>query len=207
MCYFPGGRRAYHHTGTGRSVEAPADRPGLPYLESPAMWLCPLTKINELMAEKRQNARAEVEKSETPETPEAAAPGETPQPANTEEPKKPRRGRPPAEKAATENQKSEKIGWGSQRAAHPKGDKAAPDKPNRQTRQSVPKRWKGPGCQKAHYFIRKEECPCSSIGIDVSKGKSTVCGMNQRRDRVRSVLKFSTQGKECRSSYRCCAQR
>ena len=35
-------------------------------------------KINELMAEKRQNARAEVEKAETPETPEAAAPGETP---------------------------------------------------------------------------------------------------------------------------------
>ena len=65
-------------------------------------------KINELMAEKRQNARAEVEKAETPETPEAAAPGETPQPANTEEPKKPRRGRPPkAEKAATENQKSD----------------------------------------------------------------------------------------------------
>ena len=65
-------------------------------------------KITELMAEKRQNARAEVEKSETPETPEAAAPGETPQPANTEEPKKPRRGRPPkAEKAATENQKAE----------------------------------------------------------------------------------------------------
>lgn len=31
-------------------------------------------KINELMAEKRQNARAEVEKSEPPETPEAAAP-------------------------------------------------------------------------------------------------------------------------------------
>ena len=62
-------------------------------------------KINELMAEKRQNARAEVEKAETPETPEAAAPGETPQPANTEEPKKPRRGRPP---------KAEKAGWGPQ---------------------------------------------------------------------------------------------
>ena len=41
-------------------------------------------KINELMAEKRQNARAEVEKAEPPETPEAAAPGETPQPANTD---------------------------------------------------------------------------------------------------------------------------
>ena len=71
-------------------------------------------KINELMAEKRQNARAEVEKSETPETPEAAAPGETPQPANTEEPKKPRRGRPPkAEKAATENQKG--LSWNTSR--------------------------------------------------------------------------------------------
>ena len=67
-------------------------------------------KINELMAEKRQNARAEVEKAETPETPEAAAPGETPQPANTEEPKKSRRGRPPkAEKAATENQKRKRC--------------------------------------------------------------------------------------------------
>ena len=79
-------------------------------------------KINELMAEKRQNARAEVEKSETPETPEAAAPGETPQPANTEEPKKPRRGRPPkAEKAATENQKSEKSA-GARKGRPPKAD-------------------------------------------------------------------------------------
>mgnify|MGYP000772540633 CR=1 FL=1 len=83
-------------------------------------------KINELMAEKRQNARAEVEKSETPETPEAAAPGETPQPANTEEPKKPRRGRPPkAEKAATENQKAEKSA-GARKGRPPKADKAAP---------------------------------------------------------------------------------
>ena len=83
-------------------------------------------KINELMAEKRQNARAEVEKAETPEAPEAAAPGETPQPANTEEPKKPRRGRPPkAEKAATENQKSEKSA-GARKGRPPKADKAAP---------------------------------------------------------------------------------
>ena len=86
-------------------------------------------KINELMAEKRQNARAEVEKAETPETPEAAAPGETPQPANPEEPKKPRRGRPPkAEKAATENQKAEKSA-GARKGRPPKADKAAPDKP------------------------------------------------------------------------------
>lgn len=80
-----------------------------PAIPEPGDVVVSFDKINELMAEKRQNARAEVEKAETPETPEAAAPGETPQPANTEEPKKPRRGRPPkAEKAATENQKVEK---------------------------------------------------------------------------------------------------
>ena len=94
-------------------------------------------KINELMAEKRQNARAEVEKAETPETPEAAAPGETPQPANTEEPKKPRRGRPPkAEKAATENQKSEKSA-GARKGRPPKADKTAPDKPKPSKRDKV----------------------------------------------------------------------
>ena len=94
-------------------------------------------KINELMAEKRQNARAEVEKSEPPETPEAAAPGETPQPANTEEPKKPRRGRPPkAEKAATENQKSEKSA-GARKGRPPKADKTAPDKPKPSKRDKV----------------------------------------------------------------------
>ena len=80
-----------------------------PTIPEPGDVVVSFDKINELMAEKRQNARAEVEKAETPEAPEAAAPGETPQPANTEEPKKPRRGRPPkAEKAATENQKVEK---------------------------------------------------------------------------------------------------
>ena len=85
-------------------------------------------KINELMAEKRQNARAEVEKAETPETP---------QPANTEEPKKPRRGRPPkAEKAATENQKAEKSAW-ARKGRPPKADKAAPDKPKPSKRDKV----------------------------------------------------------------------
>ena len=72
-----------------------------PAIPEPGDVVVSFDKINELMAEKRQNACVEVEK--------AAAPGETPQPANTEEPKKPRRGRPPkAEKAATENQKAEK---------------------------------------------------------------------------------------------------
>ena len=100
-----------------------------PAIPEPGDVVVSFDKINELMAEKRQNARAEVEKAETPETPEAAAPGETPQPANTEEPKKPRRGRPPkAEKAATENQKSEKSA-GARKGRPPKADKTAPDKP------------------------------------------------------------------------------
>ena len=108
-----------------------------PAIPEPGDVVVSFDKINELMAEKRQNARAEVEKAETPETPEAAAPGETPQPANTEEPKKPRRGRPPkVEKAATENQKAEKSA-GARKGRPPKADKAAPDKPKPSKRDKV----------------------------------------------------------------------
>ena len=108
-----------------------------PAIPEPGDVVVSFDKINELMAEKRQNARAEVEKAETPETPEAAAPGETPQPANTEEPKKSRRGRPPkAEKAATENQKAEKSA-GARKGRPPKADKAAPDKPKPSKRDKV----------------------------------------------------------------------
>ena len=108
-----------------------------PAIPEPGDVVVSFDKINELMAEKRQNARAEVEKAETPEAPEAATPGETPQPANTEEPKKPRRGRPPkAEKAATENQKSEKSA-GARKGRPPKADKTAPDKPKPSKRDKV----------------------------------------------------------------------
>ena len=108
-----------------------------PAIPGPGDVVVSFDKINELMAEKRQNARAEVEKAETPEAPEAAAPGETPQPANTEEPKKPRRGRPPkAEKAATENQKSEKLA-GARKGRPPKADKTALDKPKPSKRDKV----------------------------------------------------------------------
>ena len=100
-----------------------------PAIPEPGDVVVSFDKINELMAEKRQNARAEVEK--------AAAPGETPQPANTEEPKKPRRGRPPkAEKAATENQKLEKSA-GARKGRPPKADKTAPDKPKPSKRDKV----------------------------------------------------------------------
>ena len=99
-----------------------------PAIPEPGDVVVSFEKINELMAEKRQNARAEVEKAETPETP---------QPANTEEPKKPRRGRPPkAEKAATENQKSEKSA-GTRKGRPPKADKTAPDKPKPSKRDKV----------------------------------------------------------------------
>lgn len=108
-----------------------------PAIPEPGDVVVSFDKINELMAEKRQNARAEVEKAENPEAPEAAAPGETPQPANTEEPKKPRRGRPPkAEKAATENQKSEKSAE-ARKGRPPKADKTAPDKPKPSKRDKV----------------------------------------------------------------------
>ena len=85
-------------------------------------------KINELMAEKRQAARAEVEKNEAHEKPETATSAEEHSPAGTEEPQKPRRGRPPkAEKSAPENGKEQKSAE-ARRGRPPKADKAAPDK-------------------------------------------------------------------------------
>ena len=130
-------------------------------------------KINELMAEKRQNARAEVEKAETPEAPEAATPGETPQPTNTEEPKKPRRGRPPkAEKAATENQKSEKSA-GARKGRPPKADKAAPDKPKPSKRDKVSRSdGKAPDAKEPIILSGKKECPCSVSGSMCPKEKA-----------------------------------
>ena len=102
------------------AVSEPQQEQTGPAIPEPGDVVVSFDKINELMAEKRQNARAEVEKAETPETP---------QPANTDEPKKPRRGRPPkAEKAVTENQKAEKSAW-ARKGRPPKADKAAPDKP------------------------------------------------------------------------------
>ena len=122
------------NTGPAENTSPEAAGPAIP--ESGDVVVS-FDKINELMAEKRQNARAEVEKAETPETPEAAAPGETPQPANTEEPTQPRRGRPPkAEKAATENQKAVKSA-GARKGRPPKADKAAPDKPKPSKRDKV----------------------------------------------------------------------
>ena len=81
-----------------------------PAIPEPSDVVVSFDKINALMVEKRQNTCAEVETAETPEMPEVAVPGETPQPTNTEESKKLRRGRPPkAEKAATEKQNKNAV--------------------------------------------------------------------------------------------------
>lgn len=152
-------------------------------------------KINELMAEKRQNARAEVEKAETPETPEAAAPGETPQPANTEEPKKPRRGRPPkAEKAATENQKAEKTA-GARKGRPPKADKAAPDKPKPSKRDKVSRSdGKAPDANLGKFQINQlaflnRAGRCGRLGSRLFRSSSflrcrILCGLNGLLDRI-----------------------
>lgn len=104
------------------------EQPG-PAMPEPSDVVVPFDKINELMAEKRQAARAEVEKNEAAEKPEAATSTEEHSPAGGEEPKKPRRGRPPkTEKPAPENGKAEKAA-GARRGRPPKADKATTDKP------------------------------------------------------------------------------
>ena len=61
------------NTGPAENTSPEAAGPTIP---EPGDVVVSFDKINELMAEKRQNARAEVEKAETPEAPEAAASGE-----------------------------------------------------------------------------------------------------------------------------------
>ncbi|MFQ9847804.1 MAG: hypothetical protein ACLRXC_13410 [[Clostridium] leptum] len=52
-------------------------------------------QIDKLMAERRQAARAEIEKEGDPPVKESEAPAAERPPAGGEEPQKPRRGRPP----------------------------------------------------------------------------------------------------------------
>ena len=146
------------------AVSEPQQEQTGPAIPEPGDVVVSFDKINELMAEKRQNARAEVEKAETPETP---------QPANTEEPKKPRRGRPPkAEKAATENQKAEKSA-GAHKGRPPKADKAAPDKPKPSKRDKVSRSdGKAPDAKEPIILSGKKECPCSVSGSMCPKEKA-----------------------------------
>lgn len=104
-----------------------------PAIPEPGDVVVSFDKINELMAEKRQNARAEVEKAETPEAQEAAAPGETPQPANTEEPKSRAVAVRRKQKRPRLKIKNRRNRLGPARAAHPRRIRrplTSPSRPN-----------------------------------------------------------------------------
>lgn len=104
-----------------------------PAIPEPGDVVVSFDKINELMAEKRQNARAEVEKAEPPEAPEAAAPGETPQPANTEEPKSRAVAVRRKQKRPRLKIKNRRNRLGPARAAHPRRIRrplTSPSRPN-----------------------------------------------------------------------------
>lgn len=104
-----------------------------PAIPEPGDVVVSFDKINELMAEKRQNARAEVEKAETPEAPEAAAPGEIPQPANTEEPKSRAVAVRRKQKRPRLKIKNRRNRLGPARAAHPRRIRlplTSPSRPN-----------------------------------------------------------------------------
>ena len=90
-------------------------------------------KINELMNEKRQTARAEVEKEEAAKEPEEKTQEEPPA-AGDDEPKKARRGRPPKEEKA---EPAGKEAAKPRKGRPPKADKAAPDKPKPSKRDKV----------------------------------------------------------------------
>lgn len=116
-----------------------------PAIPEPGDVVVSFDKINELMAEKRQNARAEVEKAETPEAPEAAAPGETPQPANTEEPKSRAVAVRRKQKRPRLKIKNRRNRLGPARAAHPRRIRRPPARPRRLSETNCPEVGKGCG--------------------------------------------------------------
>ena len=107
-------------------------------------------QIDALMAEKRQAARAEVEKAEASREQEAGAPVPERPAAESEKAEKPRRGRPPksdkTERTGPEAEKEPKKA-GPRKGRPSKADKAAPDKAKPQPRdkmsQSKPPAGKG----------------------------------------------------------------
>lgn len=84
-------------------------------------------QIDALMAEKRQAARAEVEKAEASREQESGASAPERPAAESEKAEKPRRGRPPkSDKTERTGSEAEKAGPRKDRPS--KADKAAPDK-------------------------------------------------------------------------------
>lgn len=98
-------------------------------------------KINELMAEKREAARAEVEKAAESQEKEAGT-EKTEQPAAGEaEPKKPRRGRPPKEEKP---EAADREAVKPRKGRPPKADKAAPGEAKPPKRDKLSRSGKSP---------------------------------------------------------------
>ena len=126
---------------TADGLQAPAPEQAAaptPQQEGPAQTepgdvVVSFDKINELMNEKRQTARAEVEKEEAAKEPEEKTQEEPPV-AGDDKPKKARRGRPPKEEKA---EPAGKEAAKPRKGRPPKADKAAPDKPKPSKRDKV----------------------------------------------------------------------
>ena len=101
---------------------APTPQQEGPAQPEPGDVVVSFDKINELMNEKRQTARAEVEKEEAAKEPEEKTQEEPPA-AGDGEPKKARRGRPPKEEKA---EPAGKEAAKPRKGRPPKADKAAP---------------------------------------------------------------------------------
>lgn len=108
---------------------APAQEQAGPAQPEPGDVTISADQIDELMAKKRQAARAEIEKEGDPPVKESEAPAVEHPLAGGEEPQKPRRGRPPkaekAEQTAPGDKKEPKTS-GPRKGRPPKADKAAP---------------------------------------------------------------------------------
>ena len=101
---------------------APTPQQEGPAQPEPGDVVVSFDKINELMNEKRQTARAEVEKEEAAKEPKEKTQEEPPT-AGDDEPKKARRGRPPKEEKA---EPAGKEAAKPRKGRPPKADKAAP---------------------------------------------------------------------------------
>ena len=112
---------------------APTPQQEGPAQPEPGDVVVSFDKINELMNEKRQTARAEVEKEEAAKEPKEKTQEEPPT-AGDDEPKKARRGRPPKEEKA---EPAGKEAAKPRKGRPPKADKAAPDKPKPSKRDKV----------------------------------------------------------------------
>lgn len=119
------GEEKLPEASASEQAAAPTPQQEGPAQPGPGDVVVSFDKINELMGEKRQAARAEVEKAEAGK-PEKEAPAD--------QPKAPRRGRPPKEeKAAPADKETAKP----RKGRPPKADKTAPDKAQPSKRDKV----------------------------------------------------------------------